>query len=400
MNQLANLTAWFVDALDKLFGGRGASLSKKIKNDILMTEYLQLRQQLPALYLTVAITSMAAAVAAQGDFPLIYNLIVPGLIVTVCAARLIIWLRRRGRSVTSVEARRNLQGTNLTAIGLAGLGGMWCVLSFYETALSHRAFVPMFELLATFAVVYCLSSFRRAALAALLLGALPISMAMLTSTDQMIVSMGTCALVVTLLQVRLISDRYRQMVATLELQHKMHHLANTDILTDLPNRRAFMAQLETAMMSGKLGHPFAVALLDLDGFKQVNDRLGHFAGDALLRTVADRLKAFSDAETMISRIGGDEFAILFRCDDSSDQISARATGIIASLAQPCTIVGRRVSVTASLGIAGYPHHGKSIQELLSAADRALYCAKAGGRDQIKTFDDGRKLGPVSSLIAA
>jgi diguanylate cyclase len=400
VSQFANLYLKVRDVMDTLFGGKGSDLSRAVKNDILMTEYGQLRQQIPALYLTVAITSLAAATAAQGDFPLIFKVIAPALIMIACSVRLAIWLRRGHRSFTIQEAKRNLKGTNLTAIGLTSLSSAWSVLSFYETALSQRAFVPIFGLLTTFAAVYCLSSFRKAALSALLFGVTPMTIVMLMSNDHMFVAMGTCALVVTLLQMRLIADRYKQMVANLELHHKMRILANTDMLTGLPNRRAFLAQLDIEMVNGELGHPFAVALLDLDGFKQVNDRLGHLAGDALLQTVADRLRRFCDEETVIGRIGGDEFAILFQCADSSELISARSTGIIASLAQPCTISGRRVAVTASLGIAGFPSHGQNISELLSAADKALYRAKAAGRDQIQTFDDKRKLRIASASIAA
>jgi diguanylate cyclase len=175
------------------------------------------------------------------------------------------------------------------------------------------------------------------------------------------------------------------------LQHRMEALANTDMLTGLPNRRSFLAQAERALLEATAAVPVAIALLDLDGFKPVNDRLGHHAGDELLKTIADRMRTQAKSQVLVGRIGGDEFAILFR--DASDplQVSARATGIIAALAVPCTIGGRRISISASLGLAQFPQDGASLQDLMLAADRALYEAKAEGRSQIRTSSTGTDL---------
>jgi diguanylate cyclase len=381
VNLVARLFGWFRDAADMAFGGKGAGIGEDIRNDILMTEYHQLGQQIPFLYLTVAMTSIAAAVASQGDFPLAYRFFAPALVVIVCSARLIVWSRRQGRMVTLAVAQQNLRGTSLTSIGLGGFAGAWSVFAFFETALPHRAFVPIFGLLATFAAVYCLSSFRRAALSALLLGSLPITFALLTSNYYMFEAMGVCVLFVTFLQVRLIADRHRQMMANVEAQHKMRELANTDMLTQLPNRRWFFEQLDHVLQRENGTRSFSVALLDLDGFKQINDRLGHLAGDELLQTVADRLRSCADATTVFGRIGGDEFAILFDVAAPLEHVSAKATGIMASLAAPCTLSGRRVAISASLGMAQFPSDGRTIEELLLVADKALYAAKQSGKSR-------------------
>jgi diguanylate cyclase len=372
---VADLYIWFRDVADRAFGGRGAGVSDLIKNDILMTEYRQLSRQIPVLYLTVVITSIAASVASQGDRPLAYRGIAPSIVVIVCAARLMVWFRRQGRTVTLAVAHQNLRETSLTSIGLGGFAGAWSVFSFYEAALSHRAFIPIFGLLAIFAAVNCLSSFRKAALSALLLGSVPITFVLLSSNYYLYEAVGVCVLFVTFLQMRLIADRHRQIVANVEAQHKMRELANTDMLTQLPNRRSFFEQLDHVLRRENGTRSFSVALLDLDGFKQINDRLGHLAGDELLRTVADRLRSCADATTVFGRIGGDEFAILFDVAAPFEQISAKATGIMASLAAPCILSGRRVAISASLGMAQFPGDGRTIEELLLVADKALYAAK-------------------------
>lgn len=131
MKLAARLYAWLRETADRALGGKGSSVAEQIKNDILLTEYHQLSQQIPVLYLTVAITTIAGAVAAQGNFPFAYRIVAPLLIVVVCSARMIVWLRRQGRAVTVAEASQHLRGTNFTVIGLAGFAGLWSMLALY-----------------------------------------------------------------------------------------------------------------------------------------------------------------------------------------------------------------------------------------------------------------------------
>jgi diguanylate cyclase (GGDEF)-like protein len=161
---------------------------------------------------------------------------------------------------------------------------------------------------------------------------------------------------------------------------RLRAVSLTDELTGLPNRRLFADRLERALTFGtRRGLTSAVLLIDLDRFKEVNDTLGHDYGDALLRCVATRLSsAFRDSDT-VARFGGDEFAVLL--PEVTDETAAirQAERCLALLREPFVVRGFTLGVDASIGVVLSPHHGDVADELLRAADVAMYEAKAGRR---------------------
>ncbi|MCH2486638.1 MAG: EAL domain-containing protein [Erythrobacter sp.] len=162
--------------------------------------------------------------------------------------------------------------------------------------------------------------------------------------------------------------------------HKhLETLAHFDTLTGLPNRHALQTHMQDAIAAGAC----ALMLLDLDGFKHVNDTLGHSQGDALLTQVAARLRAAVDDAHFVARLGGDEFAVLVgECGDPG-VLHELADAIRTALVQPIELCGQSVFVDASIGIALAPDSAFSAEELLGNADLALYAAKAqGGRMRV------------------
>ncbi|QWG14486.1 EAL domain-containing protein [Bradyrhizobium sediminis] len=165
---------------------------------------------------------------------------------------------------------------------------------------------------------------------------------------------------------------------------KIAAMVRTDLLTGLANRAAFIERLQLAFARSQRGaNPFAVHYLDLDHFKDINDTLGHPAGDALLRAVADRLRGCVRETDLVARFGGDEFAVLQ--DDISDLVGveAMATKIGASLAAPFSIDGNQVHTTASIGIVPYDSDADGPEAMMRKADLALYRAKDEGRNQFR-----------------
>ncbi len=163
---------------------------------------------------------------------------------------------------------------------------------------------------------------------------------------------------------------------------KIATLARTDSLTDLPNRAAFIERLNLEFARAKRrGSQFAVHYIDLDHFKDVNDTLGHPAGDTLLRIIGERLKSCLRETDMVARFGGDEFAVLQ--DDVADtaKIETLAMKIGEVIAAPCAIGGNQVSTTASIGIVPYQADIASVDAIMMKADLALYRAKNEGRNQ-------------------
>ena len=159
--------------------------------------------------------------------------------------------------------------------------------------------------------------------------------------------------------------------------------ANYDLLTNVPNRRLFLDRLDQhAAHSDRTGDPFALLFIDLDNFKPINDRLGHDAGDVLLKAVASRLSECVRQSDTVARMGGDEFTVLLLDTGNLDYIKDIARHILAELAQPFHVANEEVKVSSSIGITLFPEDGRSTQQLVNNADQAMYLAKHSGRNQI------------------
>jgi diguanylate cyclase (GGDEF)-like protein/PAS domain S-box-containing protein len=164
-------------------------------------------------------------------------------------------------------------------------------------------------------------------------------------------------------------------------QEAIAHQANHDFLTNLPNRLLFNDRFNQQLASARRNHAkFAVMYLDLDNFKNVNDTLGHAVGDQLLITMAQRLTDLVREIDTVCRLGGDEFVVLMSEVQHRGDVISLADKLLDTLAQPYQLGPHTLLVTASLGLAVYPHHGSNMDELLHAADQALYRAKKDGKN--------------------
>ena len=162
------------------------------------------------------------------------------------------------------------------------------------------------------------------------------------------------------------------------VEARLAHLAYHDPLTDLPNRALLHDRLDQATrIATREKTTLALLLLDLNGFKEINDTLGHHAGDRVLQCVASRLRATLREADTVARLGGDEFAVLLPFADL-DGALLTAQKLLQEVEQPCVIDHRSLSVRASLGIASFPEHGASADTLLQKADVAMYVAKTDG----------------------
>ncbi|MFZ3042474.1 MAG: diguanylate cyclase [Thiobacillus sp.] len=181
-----------------------------------------------------------------------------------------------------------------------------------------------------------------------------------------------------MLEVRLLYRQLEQYSRALESQ------ALHDALTGLPNRRLLMDRLSLSIAHARRNtSTMAVMFLDLDGFKQVNDTLGHDAGDTLLNMVADRLVAAVREEDTVARMGGDEFVIGLWESADAEGVAGLASKVIQAVSPPYRILGREVRITASVGVAMYPKHGKEAEMLMRRADQALYEAKRAGKNDYR-----------------
>lgn len=182
-----------------------------------------------------------------------------------------------------------------------------------------------------------------------------------------------------------ISDRH-------EKDERIRHMALHDGLTSLPNRTLLMERLNQLLtIAAREPRGIAVLFLDLDGFKAINDRLGHDAGDGVLKIVAQRLQDALRATDTVARIGGDEFVILLDNAAGPDDVTSVSKHVIASINEPMFFSGQEALVGTSIGIALHPADGATAERMLKCADDAMYRAKAAGKNTWRFFSDRESL---------
>jgi diguanylate cyclase (GGDEF)-like protein/PAS domain S-box-containing protein len=171
-------------------------------------------------------------------------------------------------------------------------------------------------------------------------------------------------------------------------EQKIAHLAHFDSLTDLPNRASFVDILDHSISLAKRNvHKVAVLFLDLDGFKAINDTLGHQAGDLLLQSVSKRLKESIRDSDAVARVGGDEFILVLENVESNENANQVANKIIAALSQPFDLAGQLSHIGGSIGISLFPDNAETKEELIKQADEAMYLAKQSGKNTSRFYQD-------------
>ena len=180
--------------------------------------------------------------------------------------------------------------------------------------------------------------------------------------------------------VRDITDRKR-------VHERIEQLAHHDFLTKLPNRVLFRDRLERAIaLANRNNGRIAVLFLDLDGFKAVNDELGHEAGDHLLCEIARRISTVIRHSDTVARVGGDEFTVILNEIGSADDVSAVAGKILGAVSLPFALAGQQRRIGVSIGIAIFPDHARAHDALLRAADASMYAAKQAGKNTFRFHD--------------
>lgn len=172
-----------------------------------------------------------------------------------------------------------------------------------------------------------------------------------------------------------------EITARKQVEEKILHMASHDNLTGLPNRALFKDRLDTAKnMAVRNQEKLAILFIDLDGFKAVNDTLGHKAGDLLLQEVARHLQASVRQSDTVARLGGDEFIILLNNIGHAVAAEAVAKKILATFEQPISLEGKTTRVGASIGISIFPDHCNDTEKLIIYADAAMYEIKKSGKN--------------------
>jgi diguanylate cyclase len=287
----------------------------------------------------------------------------------MAAVRVAVWERRKRTPLTPERVSSALRASSWVVFtAVAGMGA-FSSYTFVSGAFSQSTLIPTSLAFGSMAISQCFSTARASAVAALTLGLIPSSLAMIWAGDYNASVLGVSLLTIAILMIQFVSAQLDHLVTEVKLQREVYALANTDGLTNLLNRRALVGLVEKELAQPE--NRFALALLDLDGFKGVNDRLGHLAGDDLLRVVAQRLEK-TCGKGMVGRLGGDEFVVVFRSVRDAEDLKPRVQGLLGELCQPTELSGESVMVRSSLGVANFPADGQTTAQLLAAADGALY----------------------------
>jgi diguanylate cyclase (GGDEF)-like protein len=203
--------------------------------------------------------------------------------------------------------------------------------------------------------------------------------------DESLVLGGALACTLLVFAVRWFREQKREIARRIEAEATAWKLAHTDALTGLANRRHFEEMLSSALPTASDCSPAAVLILDLNGFKQINDIHGHATGDAVLKVVARRLERVVRPSDLVARLGGDEFVVLASCLDNPSEAGDIAARTIAALREPVAVDGQHFDVGTGIGIALLPNDASDTGEAVRRADVALYRAKCSSRSAFCYF---------------
>ena len=331
----------------------------------------RLHAALPLLCLAVIANSLAMAAAVLGDLPWWQQVLPPALIM-VTLLGVLVWRLLRPAATSPLQAQRHVAVATGVAAVLGLTCGVWGVNAFDETDKYYCMVAPVFLGLSAMVSASCLFSVPRAALTAMACTMFPIAIKLALYPNLGTRAMAVMAMVLCLMQAGIVLATFKQTRRTLALQRELTWLATTDPLTGLSNRRGFEAGFEAMLVQGR---PLAVIALDLNGFKQANDRFGHHVGDRILIDVALRLREVAADAPLLARMGGDEFCLVCAACTNWHQVMPLLERIAQAIARPFDYPEGQIAITTSLGAAIAPEDGDYAHILLRTADARLYADK-------------------------
>lgn len=372
---------------------------------LLQERYQALLRQIPLLYI-VALANYLGLRLATGD-QIDWFDGPSALLVGLVVVRLVHWVRARNRVLTPEKIVRELRKTWVYALIVSVGFCAWALWLINGENPDYDGHVILFGTLAGVGCAYGLSSFPAAARVPLLCLALPLAIRLLFSDDRAHIGMGVAICVIILLILRLLNIHNRGFSELVESRSeislererarraerlakaekaKARLIADTDPLTGLANRRAFLRALaRKAAGLPRSRHGFALAMVDLDGFKPINDTFGHATGDRVLEGIGGRLAAAAGEDALIARTGGDEFALLLPRTRTASGAASAGAAICAALQEPFAVDGREFRISGCCGLTLLSRGDGDVQDALIRADTALYRAKEGGRSGVAVF---------------
>ena len=363
---------------------------------------------IPLLYFGLSVNCAMLAFTHYSYAPAVLTIIFPACVFLICAARTIVWRQVPVASMSdeAVNRRFGVVFRFGTFFGFAIL--VWALSLYRYGNVQTQSHVVLSVSVTVFASVFCLMHLRDAALLLTAILVIPFTSFLLLSAEAINVAVAInillLAVVVVIILLIVSRDFVRMVEAQLEMQRlsdENSRLAALDSLTGLPNRREFFQALAQRLRETEAsGQQFAVGVIDLDGFKPINDLYGHAAGDQVLREVSERLRAAANGKTFVARLGGDEFGLVFRVAEGEAAILAAGERLCSALRRPYSIPGVAANLSASVGVALSSVSRRSAELLYECADYALYKAKQNSRGRPVVFSSEHEAEMHSQNIVA
>ncbi|MCI4678393.1 EAL domain-containing protein [Rhodoblastus acidophilus] len=340
------------------------------------------------LYSILCLNVITIAFVFSSVAPPFLIYVAPSVLLVAGAIRAYSWRSRRNKPVDPDRASAMLQSVHRFAVGFALAYMAWTLALFLYGDTGRQSQLVYTVVITDIICSFTLAHLPRVALAlsAITLPAFLLLLAFSGGSDAKVIALNLAmvALFFGYMVAGSARDFERMVEAQLrsvQLADENRLLANRDSLTGLPNRREFFARLESALDAESAGGGLVVGVIDLDGFKPINDLYGHALGDRVLRECAARLELFSGGATTIARLGGDEFALFMRGRSSEDDILQLGAQICAALKAPLKLAEIHAGLSASIGFARYPQDAMDAHRLYERADYALYYGKQHRRGE-------------------
>jgi diguanylate cyclase (GGDEF)-like protein len=363
-------------------------------------QFIAFSTQLPVLYAILLINSVALALTHLAVAPTSLTITVPAILCLVCIARVMFWTRSAGAEVTGEEAIRRLHAT-VPLVGVLGIAFTAWSLSLYPYGDAFaKCHVAFYMSITVVSCIFCLIHLLRAALLLTAVVIVPFTLFFCFTGHMVLAAIALNFVLVAGGMIFILLRNYRDFATLIlsrrelrarqaeaeELNRENVRLANLDMLTGLPNRRSFLAHFDERLNASQAdGTRFALILVDLDGFKGVNDLYGHATGDRLLAEVGERLADLSGPTVSAARLGGDEFGIILSGNPDNAAIRELGARVCRRLRSPYLEGAISAEVGGSAGIVSYPEAGDSTALLFERADYALYRAKDSRTGQAVMF---------------
>ena len=369
--------------------------------DLARAHFREFAHQVPLLYFILSCNAVAVTAVYSPLAPALVSSIFPLILCTVAVIRGLWWSRRQQSNFSDSEIIHHIRKTGRLAVLMTAGFMIWGLLLYPYGNLEARAHLTFFLALTQVSTVFCLMPLRSAALSVATVATPPFFIFFLFADQGRMMPEAIMLAVVAAGMInilyrhngtfsKLISSRSilrQRQLDTEKLSDENRRIAFTDPLSGLPNRRAMLARLEELSAAGHPGpDSLAVVFIDLDGFKVVNDLHGHAFGDKLVTQVGAALRSLVSDDTLLVRMGGDEFAALLEGPGAGARAERLAVKALDSLTLPFTVDAQQVRIGASIGVAADAAGTATPPELLRQADAAMYDIKSHGKGGIRAFD--------------